>query len=169
MSDRKRVLTLRSSEALPDASCLRIGKFVGTDGKGQSLVVYAGQDGDPVPARLTSSAREKLLRSSPSGREVLLWLEDPDSGSPVIIDTIYEPGDEATKVANPIGDKEPMDEAGITRKKRIVIDAEDEVVVCCGEASINLTRSGKIVIKGSYLVSRASGTNSIKGSSIRIN
>ena len=54
-------------------------------------------------------------------------------------------------------------------RKRILFDAEEEIVLRCGEASITLTRSGKIIIKGSYLLSRSSGANRIKGGSVQIN
>jgi uncharacterized protein (DUF2345 family) len=53
--------------------------------------------------------------------------------------------------------------------ERVVISAEREVVLRCGDASITLTRAGKIIIKGSYIISRSSGYNKIKGAAIDIN
>ena len=53
--------------------------------------------------------------------------------------------------------------------KRVVIDAEDEVVLRCGKASITLRRNGRIVIRGTYVETRAEGTNRIKGGSVQIN
>lgn len=53
--------------------------------------------------------------------------------------------------------------------QRLVLTAEREIVLQCGEASITLTRAGKVVIKGSYVASRSTGTNKIKGAAVEIN
>lgn len=39
----------------------------------------------------------------------------------------------------------------------------------CGKASITLTRSGKIILRGTYISSRSSGVIRIKGGSVQIN
>jgi len=51
----------------------------------------------------------------------------------------------------------------------ITFTAEQEICLRCGEASITLTRAGKVLIKGSYLLSRSTGPNRIKGGSIQLN
>jgi len=53
--------------------------------------------------------------------------------------------------------------------KRVVIEGQDEVVLRCGQASITLRRNGKVVVRGTYLETRATGTNRIKGGSVQIN
>ncbi len=53
--------------------------------------------------------------------------------------------------------------------ERIVLSADREIVLRCGEASITLTRAGKILLRGAYLLSRSSGVNRIKGGSVQIN
>ncbi len=52
---------------------------------------------------------------------------------------------------------------------KLVLRAEREIVLECGEASITLTRAGKVLIRGHYILSRASGYNRIKGAAIDIN
>ena len=52
---------------------------------------------------------------------------------------------------------------------RIVLSAEREIVLSCGDARITLTRAGKVVIEGRYVMSRASGYNRIKGAAVDIN
>ena len=44
-----------------------------------------------------------------------------------------------------------------------------QIVLRCGEASITLTRAGKVLIRGAYVLSRSSGTNRIQGGSVEIN
>ena len=52
---------------------------------------------------------------------------------------------------------------------RQVIEAEREIVLRCGDASITLTRAGKVIIQGNYILSRSTGHNKIKGAAIDIN
>ena len=53
--------------------------------------------------------------------------------------------------------------------KRVVIEAQDEIVLECGKASITLRRNGRIVIRGAYVETHAEGVNRIKGGSVQIN
>jgi hypothetical protein len=50
-----------------------------------------------------------------------------------------------------------------------VFDAKDEIQLRCGKSSVTLRKDGKIEIKGTQIVSRASGVNRIKGASVAIN
>jgi hypothetical protein len=42
-------------------------------------------------------------------------------------------------------------------------------VLRCGEASLTLTREGKILLRGTYLSSRATGVHRIQGGTVEIN
>jgi len=53
--------------------------------------------------------------------------------------------------------------------KRVQIEGTEEVVLRCGKASITLHSNGRLVIRGAYIESRASGTNRIKGGAVLIN
>ena len=53
--------------------------------------------------------------------------------------------------------------------ERIVFDAKKEIELRCGKSSLIMKNDGKIVIKGTQLVSRASGVNKIKGAAVKIN
>lgn len=52
---------------------------------------------------------------------------------------------------------------------RLTLSAEREIVLKCGEASITLTRAGKVLIEGEYILSRSTGYNKIKGAAVDIN
>ncbi len=45
----------------------------------------------------------------------------------------------------------------------MLVSAKDELVLRCGKASITLTRAGKVLIQGSYVSSRSTGVNRVKG------
>lgn len=53
--------------------------------------------------------------------------------------------------------------------KRVVLDASEEIVLQCGKGAITLTADGRIVIKGTDIVSRALRTHKIKGGAVNIN
>jgi len=53
--------------------------------------------------------------------------------------------------------------------QRLFVTAKQQLVLRCGAASITLTKAGKVLIQGSYVSSRSSGVNRIKGGSIQLN
>jgi hypothetical protein len=53
--------------------------------------------------------------------------------------------------------------------RRLELTAEQEIVLRCGEASLTLTRAGKVLIRGAYVCSRSSGQNRVKGATVHIN
>ena len=53
--------------------------------------------------------------------------------------------------------------------ERLIFRANEEIVLRCGKASITLTKAGKIILRGAYVLSRSSGVNRIKGGSVQIN
>lgn len=170
MADRKKALAVIDSDrCLPGCiDSVRIGKITEIDASGQILVDYPGNLQGHLTARLTSSAKEKFRQGSPVGREVLLGFENNDPSFPIIIDTLYSLLDEITEQSGNVLEVQTPEEVTVDRK-RLIFDAEEEIVLRCGEASITLTSAGKVLIKGSYLISRSSGANRIKGGSVQIN
>jgi Domain of unknown function (DUF6484) len=144
------------SKALPDA--VR-GVLVAISPDGDPMVDYcANTTGAPIAASSLVAVRRADI-----GRETLLLYEDGDAARPIIIGLIQQP---ASLELEPVN-REPID---VTLDgQRVTLSAAEEIVLRCGDASITLTRSGKILIRGAYLLSRSSGPNRIKGASIHLN
>ncbi len=53
--------------------------------------------------------------------------------------------------------------------QRLVVSAQEQLVLRCGKASITLTKAGKVLIQGAYVLSRSTGVNRIKGGSVQLN
>ncbi len=53
--------------------------------------------------------------------------------------------------------------------ERIRLRAADELVLDCGEAKVTLTRAGKIILEGTYVSSRSTGVNRVKGAMVDLN
>ena len=99
---------------------------------------------------------------------MLLAFENDDPQLPIIVDTMHSLLEEISeRSAVALEAEAPRD--AIIDGKRIVFDAADEIVLQCGKARITLTRAGKILIQGEYLLSSSRGANKIKGASIQLN
>jgi len=54
-------------------------------------------------------------------------------------------------------------------KERIELHVDRELVVRCGASSLTLAPDGRVIVRGTHLLSRASGSNRIKGGTVQIN
>ncbi len=148
---------------------VRVGKIVNIDESGKVFVDFSGNSREPVAARFTSSVKLENLRSAASAeQEVLLVFEKNDPDLPIIIDTLGSLVDEIMESSTVAVDEKMPKDVTIDGKK-VTLDAKEEIVLRCGKTSITLTRAGKVLIRGAYLLSHSSGVNRIKGGSVQIN
>ena len=145
------VLTIRPGEVV-------IGKLIAFNETGQPLVDYpANPTHQPLPALTTLS-----LSTAQIEQEVALLFSQGDLTQPVIMGLIR-----ADLSVETTADTLPV-EARVDGQ-RVLLSAQKEIVLKCGRASITLTRAGKVLIRGAYLLSRSSGVNRIKGGSVQMN
>ena len=148
---------------------VRVGKIANANESGQVFVDFPGNTQGPILARFTNSTKLEILRQAASaGKEVLLVFENNDPKLPIIVDTLYSIVDEITESSTIAMETERPKDVLIDGK-RVTFDAKEEIVLCCGKASIKLTKAGKVLIRGAYLLNRSSGVNRIKGGSVQIN
>jgi hypothetical protein len=114
--------------------------------------------GEIVPARTTLPLRRAMI-----GADVVVLFEGGDPRAPIIMGVIERQALAGDTPATGLAATAQVD------GERQVIQAEREIVLRCGEASITLTRAGKVIIKGNYIVSRSTGYNKVKGAAIELN
>ena len=51
----------------------------------------------------------------------------------------------------------------------LLLEAEKRIEIRCGDSSLVLEENGKVVLRGSYLLSRSTGPNKVKGATIELN
>jgi hypothetical protein len=102
-----------------------------------------------------------VLGADTVGREVLACFAGPDR-TPVVIGLLVAPGDRL------VDDRTPSVDLVIDRQ-RIVLSAQQEVVLRCGKSSITLRADGRLVVKGADIVSSAARVNRIRGGAVKIN
>jgi hypothetical protein len=129
-----------------------IGRLAALEASGDARVVFPGSPADGLPARSMAALSEADL-----GCEIALLFEAGDPRRPVVMGLMHGAARPATRP-----------EAKVD-SERIEFTAEKEIVLRCGNASITLTRAGKILIRGAYVLTRSSGVNRIQGGSVQIN
>lgn len=134
-----------------------VGTLTGFDELGYPLVALSGEN--PLPARSILA-----LDQSHVGRQVVL-ASAIGHRQPIVMGILQEPG----AVTPPTPDAALPGISPDLDGETLLLTAKREVVLRCGKASITLTRAGKILLRGTYLLSRSSGVNRIKGGSVQIN
>lgn len=144
----------------PAACTMRV---VGLDAR-KRVLVTAASSAQAAPARLLTTVRaEDLFDAGGVGREVLVMFDGGRADRPIIIGVLQSEG-EAALATTPASRNSPQ-----SPEERLLIEAVTELVLKCGAGSITLRRDGKIVLRGTHLLSRASGPIRIKGGHVEIN
>ncbi len=103
-----------------------------------------------------------------AGQEILVSFDKGLLEYPVITGKIQQLSHEPCELQVDMSATSNID-LNLDQKDKLVFKAEQEIVLQCGKSSITLTKAGKILIRGTYVLSRSSGVNKIKGGSVQLN
>ena len=147
------------SESGATAPAVIVGELLALADEGQvPLVRYPGQPGaEALRARTTVD-----LHGVHIGQAVVLMFEQGDPLRPLVMGVVrgHAGWPETDRPAQVNVDADGQ---------RLVVNAKDQLVLRCGKASITLTRAGKVLIEGAYVLSRSTGVNRVKGGSVQLN
>jgi len=166
VASRKR---LRKGDVSSPRVCLApsIGRLAGMNRNGEILVEYDASS--PKAARLIEGLnRKELARRENLEREVLLVFEEGDPNRPIVVG-LMEDAEESRVAMEIINADAPRPLETRVDGKQVKIEAQEEITLQCGRGSITIRKDGKIVIKGTHLLSRSSGPLRIKGARVDIN
>jgi hypothetical protein len=136
-----------------------IGQLVGFKDNGATpLVIYPGQPGTAAMAARTVVD----VHGEHIGRDVVLMFANGAEDRPIMMGCVR------TEKSLPLSERPGQVEVDADGE-RLVLTAKEQIVLRCGKASITLTKAGKVLIHGDYVLSRSSGVNRIKGGSVQIN
>jgi len=172
-----------------------IGTLEGLDEQGNALVDFAENLRDKPLAALSTVA----ITQRHSGQQVALLFAEGNLEKPVVMGLIHNPLNQLIESFEMLTEQSPAQPApeedtlsaqqsdqiittdakttvrvpgledAYVDGKRVVIEGREEIVLKCGEASITLTKAGKILIRGKYLLNRSTGVNRIMGGSVQVN
>ncbi|MFK5891693.1 MAG: DUF6484 domain-containing protein [Pseudomonadota bacterium] len=158
------------TKSAPESGTVFIGTVKEIDSDGSALVDFSE---NPEISAIKAISTVSITQHHIS-RQVALLFNGGDFKQPVIMGVIHSPLDtvlESFELSNPAPEEESATENSdaTVDGKRVVIEGKEEIVFKCGEASITLTKAGKILIRGKYLLNRSSGVNRIMGGSVQVN
>ncbi len=159
-----------------------IGTLVEINALGEPCVDFPG---NPSSAFLKAISTIGMTKQH-IGKQVALLFANGNLSSPVIMGVIHNPLQEMLENFNPshsetLPQKETTHDTSASLEtslkvddvlidgKKITFEAHEQIVLKCGESSITLTRAGKILIRGKYLLNRSTGVNRIMGGSVQVN
>ena len=136
-----------------------IGVLIGFHYVGvRPLVIFPGQLGE---AAITARAAVDV-HGAHVGRQVVLVFEEGDSRRPIIVGLLQRVDNFPLPRSHESVEVESDGE-------RLIISAREELLLRCGRASVTLTKTGKVIVQGTYVSQRSEGVMRIKGGTIQLN
>lgn len=133
-----------------------IGRIVAVDPHGV-LLTLPGLHETPVPAQLLCA-----LPNDWAERPCAVLFENGDPARPMVMGLLLQD----TEYPQPVT---TQDHELHVDRERVVIQADSELELRCGESVILLLRDGRIEIRGNYITSQATATQRLRGGSIHMN
>jgi hypothetical protein len=141
---------------------LVFGELVGLLEDGCTALVVRVDEGGATKVVRARSLVE--LTRTDLGRRAALMFEDGDPLTPILIGVLRDGS------APPLTDPAARQHVELSADGvALTVSAREKLVLRCGAASITLTKAGKVLIQGAYVVSHATGVNRVRGGSVQIN
>lgn len=140
-------------EAARDAAGCVVGRVRTVASDGRVDVEVPGSGKRPVRARILSTVEASAI--VPGAEVLLLFPSEGPDGRPVVAGTVADRVETPAEV--------------VLDGKRVVLHAAEEIELRCGQGSVTIRADGRVVVRGTRVLSRASGTNRIRGGNVQIN
>jgi len=139
-----------ASESTAGSPVLRTARVANIDGS-EAQIVYRGRS-TPVTAKIDAGVDRGLVARAMAGGEAVLVEVDPEAG-PVIVGTVQTRAPEAIEL----------------KARRIVVEAEEELLLRSGRAAVRLRADGDLEVVGSRISMVSRGLYRIVGRLLRLN
>ena len=145
-----------------DSSVIKLQVAPFTPRLGSHAVTLVDLEGDGVPVvevdgqPIRAQATVCVGREDVGRRAMVVFLEG-DPSRPVITGLFVDPQAPTRRRHLKI------------RADELDLEAASQITLQCGKASITLRRDGKVVVRGTHVLTRASGVNRIRGGTVELN
>ncbi len=136
-----------------------LGELAGFADDGVALVRLPAHP-DLVRVRSIVELTSKLI-----GREVLVVHDSAQAGTPIVMGVLWQAQARPETVSAPSTTPFEFELDG----EKVILSGRQQLVLRCGDASITLTKEGKILLRGKYVSSKSSGVHRILGAVVEIN
>jgi hypothetical protein len=102
------------------------------------------------------------LSGAQIGQQVVIGFEHGDPCLPIVMGVLR--GSTCLPLSMPDAQVEVTADG-----TRFVVSASEQLTLRCGKASVTLTKAGKVLIEGTYVSSKSTGVNRLKGGSVQLN
>ncbi|MFB9245440.1 hypothetical protein IV454_31470 [Massilia antarctica] len=136
------------------ADGIAVGRFDAIGDDGVALVSIPAFGLSRIAARTLSA-----LDPAQIGQSVALGFESGDPRRPLILGFMLAPQAPPAQASTHV----------VLDGERVVLSAEHEIELRCGEAALVLSADGRIQLRGTYITSQASATQRILGGSVHVN
>jgi hypothetical protein len=151
---------------------VRIGRLATGSTPGALLVDFDGNPAGPLSARSVVALDEAAIQRAIAARQPVVLLFETAT-LPIVVGLVApEPGAAMLGALLQQPAEKPIAQESIEARvdgKRVVIEGAQEVMLRCGDASITLRPDGKVILRGAYIETTATGVNRIRGGSVKIN
>lgn len=140
------------------------GHLAGVDDEGRLLFQPESDAGPPVAVAIGIEASDgELLRAARRHQRAMVLRTEDATPRWILVGLVRERLSGKAIAARP-----GTLEVGLDGET-LVLTAEREIVLRCGEASLTLRRDGKVVVSGTSILSHSQGPHRIKGATIALN
>ena len=154
-------LAARLAELGTNGARVAHGHLDGLDDEGRVLFRESGAS-DSVPVTIGMELSDgALVKAARIGRRALVLAAQ--GAAPVLIGLLRE------RVSSEARDARPGQLEVRVDGETLRFEAEKTIELRCGKSRLVLHRDGRIVLKGSHIVSASSGPHRIKGATIALN
>lgn len=153
---------------------------VKAEGIAIGTLAHVAHDGSSIQVDIPSLGMGPLpavsmVRLTPEniGQSLALGFESADAHRPVVLGLMMQTpaASHRRAAAHESAEEQPTTSAVRVSKdgRRVVVEAQTELELRCGDAVILLSEDGSIQIRGAYVTTHASASNRIRGGSVQIN
>jgi len=146
-----------------------VGEVFKITDEGGKQNIFVNYPNNPYTTPLLAMTTVKL-NGTDIGKQVVLCFDQGNPLRPIITGVLQPSQPQVNELAIDVSEEMKGKQLqAILDGDQVRLTADKEIVLQCGKSSITLTKAGKIIIRGEYLLSRSTGVNKIKGGSVQIN
>jgi hypothetical protein len=142
---------------------LRTGHLVAIDDEGRLLFQPEGE-GDRIPVTIGMDVSDGALVRAVRRRHRALVMRSADTAPRwILVGLVRERIGQKARDAKPGRLEVTLD------NEKVKLEAEHDIELKCGQASITLRYDGRIELRGTHILSASRGPNRVKGATIDLN